>query len=106
NTRGSDTCGRLGGDEFLLVITHVPPAGIDLAVNRLREKFCELSFPFVGKSIKVTASFGAAGFQGKDPRDFRELLRKADEMLYAAKRNGRNCLRTLDLSECVRESSL
>jgi two-component system, cell cycle response regulator len=96
-TRDSDICGRLGGDEFLLVITHVKPENVEPTVNRFREEFAALAFPFIGQSLKVTASFGAAGFQGRENRDFRSLVRKADEMLYEAKRKGRNCVRVLTI---------
>jgi len=93
NVRGSDFCGRLSGDEFLLMITHVNAENIELTVNRVREKFAALSFPFAGHSLGVTASFGVAGYQGSDIQDFRILLREADQLLYEAKRKGRNCVR-------------
>lgn len=99
--RTSDICGRLGGDEFLMVITHVNQEGIALTLNRLREKFASRSFRFSGQNVKVTASFGAVGFQSKAPRDFRELLRKADQMLYEAKRKGRNRVQLFSLTEAV-----
>jgi len=99
--RNSDMCGRLGGDEFLWVVTHVNRESIELAVNRLRERFCSLQFPFKGEHIKVTASFGVAGFQGKEPQDFRSLLRQADQMLYEAKRAGRNSTKILYLNDPV-----
>lgn len=89
-TRESDICGRLGGDEFLLVITHVDEQQIELAINRFREQFAALSFPFQGKSIQVTASFGIAGTQGAQTAEFATLVRKADQQLYEAKRGGRN----------------
>ncbi len=92
-TRASDICGRLGGDEFLLVMTHVQSANIELTVNRLREQFAALSFPLQGQSIRVTASFGVAGTQDKELQEFGALLRKADQMLYEAKRAGRNQVR-------------
>jgi len=47
-------------------------------------------FPFDGQKIQVTASFGIAGFQGKNAPDFAKLLKQADAALYAAKRAGRN----------------
>jgi len=103
-TRSSDICGRLGGDEFLLVITHVSAEGIELTVNRIREKFAALSFPFAGKSVKVTTSFGGVGFQSKGVHDFGSLVRKADQMLYEAKRKGRNCVRVLYLNETALNS--
>jgi len=92
NTRASDISGRLGGDEFLLVVTHVDPEDVQ-AVNRFREQFAALSFPLAGQSVGVTASFGVAGFQGKNVQDFSALVRQADQMLYEAKRAGRNQVR-------------
>jgi len=93
NTRASDISGRLGGDEFLLVVTHVDPEDVQATVNRFREQFAALSFPLAGQSVGVTASFGVAGFQGKNVQDFSALVRQADQMLYEAKRAGRNQVR-------------
>jgi two-component system chemotaxis response regulator CheY len=93
NTRVSDCCGRMGGDEFLVVISHVEPENIEMTVNRFREQFAALSFPFHGQSVGVTASFGVAGFPGEELKEFHALVRKADEMLYEAKRAGRNLVR-------------
>jgi len=91
NTRASDICGRLGGDEFILVVTHVEPGNIAATINRFRESFSALSFPLHGQSVHVTASFGVAGLlTDHDGADFSALLQKADKMLYEAKRGGRN----------------
>jgi len=90
HTRASDLSGRMGGDEFLLVMTHVEKANIPLAVERLREKIASQKFSFGGESISVTASFGICGFQGKEPPEFSVLVRQADNALYGAKRSGRN----------------
>jgi two-component system chemotaxis response regulator CheY len=93
NTRSSDICGRLGGDEFLLVIAHAEAAGVEATVNRFREQFAALSFPLQGQSVSVTASFGLAGFSGSGLQEFTALVRKADQMLYEAKRAGKNLVR-------------
>ncbi len=90
NTRASDIGGRMGGDEFLAVLTHVPEDQIQLTVERLRARFASKKFIFAGKSISVTASFGACGFQGKQPPEFSSLVQQADKALYCAKRSGRN----------------
>ena len=92
-TRSSDICGRLGGDEFLMVMTHVESGHIEATVNRFREQFAALSFPFQGQSVNVTSSFGIAGSAGKETPEFGGLVRKADQMLYEAKRAGRNTVR-------------
>jgi diguanylate cyclase (GGDEF)-like protein len=90
HTRASDICGRMGGDEFLLVLTHVDDKNIGITVNRLREQFASKKFHLGGKSISVTASFGVTGHKGKEPPEFSELVRRADKALYDAKRAGRN----------------
>jgi two-component system, cell cycle response regulator len=92
-TRAADMCGRLGGDEFVQVITHVPNESIEETVDRFRRRFADLSFPLQGKSAQVTASFGVAGVACKELQEYTGLLRRADQMLYEAKRAGRNCVR-------------
>jgi len=89
-TRASDICGRMGGEEFVMVLTHVDHNGIFPTVDRLREQFASLVFRFGESSTSVTSSFGIAGFQGREIAEFAQLLRRADEALYAAKRAGRN----------------
>jgi len=89
-TRASDICGRMGGDEFLFVLTHVDEKHIRLTVERLREQFASKKFSFGGENISVTASFGVCGFKGKEPPEFSMLVGRADNALYCAKRAGRN----------------
>ena len=93
NTRAADMCGRLGGDEFILVLTYVHTEKIEKTVNRFRERFASLSFSWNGPSVQATASFGVAGVVCHEDQEYAELLRKADQMLYEAKRAGRNCVR-------------
>ncbi|MBZ5526442.1 MAG: diguanylate cyclase [Acidobacteriia bacterium] len=90
NTRSADICGRLGGDEFIHVITHVPRGGIVVVVENLRRQLEELEFTFGGELVKVTASFGIAGLDGRKTLKFGDLLVAADDALYAVKRSGRN----------------
>ncbi len=89
-TRASDICGRMGGDEFLLVLTHVDEKHIATTVDRLRGQFASRKFHLGGESVSVTASFGITGYQGKEPPEFSQLVRQADRALYEAKRAGRN----------------
>jgi diguanylate cyclase (GGDEF)-like protein len=93
HSRASDICGRLGGDEFLLVITHVEGENVEVTVNRFREQFAALSFPLQGQSVRVTASFGVTGVQTNEAKEFGMLVRQADQMLYEAKHAGRNLVR-------------
>ena len=90
NTRAADICGRLGGDEFVLALSHVSKEDISRTAERLREEFACEKFKFGGKSARVTASFGIAGFQEMGTPELRQLLDRADRALYAAKQAGRN----------------
>lgn len=90
NTRLSNICGRVGGEEFLQVLTHADERSVKLVVERVREQFEAEKFFFGGGHRNFTASFGATGFCGKAAPAFSELLSLADAALYRAKRLGRN----------------
>jgi diguanylate cyclase (GGDEF)-like protein len=90
HTRASDISGRMGGDEFLLVVSHVEEKYIRPTAERLRNQIALQKFCFSGKNCSVTASIGVCGFVGTEPPEFLKLVRQADKALYAAKRAGRN----------------
>ena len=90
NTRLSNISGRIGGEEFLQVLTHVDENDVKVVVERVRKQFEEERFSLAGATLRCTASFGAAGFCGRTAPSFDELLRRADAALYRAKRLGRN----------------
>jgi len=94
NTRRCDICGRMGGDEFVLLITHANEDGIQVAVERIRQQVEDLGFAFGGGDVGVTASFGIAGFDRNHPADFACVLAQADAALQSAKRRGRNRVET------------
>jgi len=96
NSRQSDICGRIGGEEFLLVLTHTTEENAKLVIDRVRAALETTQFNFDGNILKVTASFGLSGFVGIRAPDFNRLVLQADAALYAAKRHGRN---RLELSE-------
>jgi len=90
NTRASDICGRVGGEEFVIALTHVEHKDAGAVVERIRRTLEEKEFSFQGKIIRATASFGVAGFQGEKTVDFTSLVARADAALYSAKQKGRN----------------
>jgi diguanylate cyclase (GGDEF)-like protein len=90
NTRLSDISGRIGGEEFLLVLTHADEKNVTVVVDRIRTQLAEERFEWNGTAIKVTASFGAAGFSGRKAPEFNQLVKQADAALYRAKDLGRN----------------
>jgi diguanylate cyclase (GGDEF)-like protein len=89
NTRTSDICGRLGGDEFILVVTHVPVGHITNLAERLGATFTIEEFTFDGQNVQMTSSFGVGGFEHPEKPEFRHLLARADAALYEAKTDGR-----------------
>jgi len=89
-TRLSNICGRIGGEEFLQVLTHASESSVRIAIERVREQFEAERFFFGGANRNFTASFGAAGFCGKEAPSFSDVVSRADEALYRAKRLGRN----------------
>ncbi len=90
HTRQSDICARLGGEEFLVMLTHADKEGTRTAVERIRKQLESTIFAFGDSTTAVTASFGIAGFRGTKPPEWNALVACADTALYAAKHNGRN----------------
>jgi two-component system cell cycle response regulator len=90
NTRASDICGRVGGEEFLVGLTHVERKDVGGVIERIRRTLEEQEFSFQGKIIHATASFGVAGLHGEKLADFASLVARADAALYSAKQKGRN----------------
>jgi len=94
NTRKSDISGRVGGDEFLMLIAHANQAGVETVVERIREELEGHTFVFGSHKIRVTASFGIAGFRRGSSEGFDQIVARADVALYSAKRLGRNRVRS------------
>jgi len=90
NTRRSNICGRLGGEEFLLIITHVQKENVAIAIERIRKQFAAQTFTVERHTFSATASFGIAGIRATTCPDFSDLVARADAALYSAKRQGRN----------------
>ena len=87
--RSTDTVARLGGDEFTVIMESVPRPEV---AGTVAAKIVQaMSTPFVIEqlTISVTTSIGLAFFQGGST-SADALVKQADEMLYQAKRAGRN----------------
>jgi diguanylate cyclase (GGDEF)-like protein len=87
--RNVDYVARYGGEEFCCVL---PETGIQPAANvaeRFRDAVSQQDNNFDNNVIKVTISLGVAEFR-EDIESSSRLIKKADEALYRAKREGRN----------------
>ena len=86
NTRVSDICGHFGGDQFILVLTHVSTQNIQLVVNRLREKLAKHESTFDGATLPLFANFGIAGSAEGERLELNTLLQRAEAALLEARR--------------------
>jgi diguanylate cyclase (GGDEF)-like protein len=87
--RQTDLLARWGGEEFMILAANCGGQEADRLAEKLRRLINEAAFDEVGS---VTCSFGVAQFQDGDTAE--TLTSRADEALYAAKRAGRNCVRS------------
>ncbi len=90
NTRKCDIAGRIGGEEFLIILTHADRNGVQIAIERIREQWKAQRFPSVSRDLVVTASFGVAAYSSRQGQEFERLAAQADVALYSAKQLGRN----------------
>jgi len=89
NLRATDLAGRIGGEEFLLILPETDMDGALLLAERLRAATGEHLFDLAPESLRVTCSLGVAQRVPED-RDGGALLARADGALYTAKRGGRD----------------
>lgn len=87
--RQIDIFGRIGGEEFALVLPEVPMTEALSMAERLRATIGRTPFTIGAKKLSVTASFGVSERRAADTA-IEALLARADRALYAAKTAGRN----------------
>lgn len=87
--RRSDLIGRVGGEEFAMVLGNTDTAGGHLVATRLRQSIEQAVVEARHAHIKLTASFGVASFSSEDG-DLEDVIERADRALYLAKETGRN----------------
>ncbi|WP_432735365.1 diguanylate cyclase [Maridesulfovibrio sp. FT414] len=95
--RGVDVVGRIGGEEFAILL---PSTGIEdalMVAERLR-RACRRAMIYAGtERLQISASFGVSC--AVTDSDVKSLIRRADEALYRAKRNGRDRVEAFSVSE-------
>ena len=80
--------GRIGGEEFLAVILDEELKEMDKFCDKLRQSIKKNKVNFEGNSIKITSSGGVANTN--ESQNASDLVNKADERLYEAKKSGRD----------------
>ncbi len=88
--RSGDTVSRQGGDEFIIVLTEVTqPQDAALVAEKV---VASMAAPIrvAGRDLRVTTSIGIAVYPINGVDDVRDLMKKADTAMYAAKAAGRN----------------
>jgi diguanylate cyclase (GGDEF)-like protein/PAS domain S-box-containing protein len=88
NLRSTDTCGRWGGEEFLVILADTDTTNIHKVAEKLRTMLEYTSFIQGGNEIKITVSIGATLFMEGDT--LRSLVKRADALMYQSKQAGRN----------------
>ena len=88
--RGIDLACRYGGEEFVVVMPETDLAVATVVAERLRRRIASEPFPIQqgARSVEVTISIGIAGLGAAD--NAASVLKRADQALYRAKRDGRN----------------
>lgn len=87
--RESDTVARIGGDEFVLLLTNVEDVGAAWRVGEKIRHALEQPFPINGRAFVLSASLGVALYPEHGVSEL-ELAKAADVAMYVAKREGRN----------------
>jgi len=90
--RSSDTLGRWGGEEFLLVLPDTPLGTAIAVIQRMRSATADIELPISARGLTVSFSAGLAT-RTKSVQSLNEIISCADAALYETKHGGRNLLR-------------
>ena len=88
NLRGSDMLFRIGGEEFVILLSDTNLAGAELLAERIRSSIERHTLVFDMETIKVTASLGVSALMKDDAAN--AFIKRADAAMYKAKNTGRN----------------
>jgi two-component system cell cycle response regulator len=99
--RQSDILGRLGGEEFAILVPETPVGAAQSIAGRIRDacRNVKVTTP-AGDEVTCSCSIGISEVQDNDD-DIDDVLRRADAALYDAKRSGRDCWKSHDYAGAV-----
>ncbi len=87
--RKLDYFGRIGGEEFMLILPETDFSDSKYMAERIRENVSLLKIPLLDSEISITISLGISVYH-HNHKNFDAMVQKADSALYQAKENGRN----------------
>ncbi|MEX1201148.1 MAG: sensor domain-containing diguanylate cyclase [Methylophaga sp.] len=92
--RSTDVLSRYGGEEFVILLTDTDTAAAADIARRMREHIAAMHFIVShGRKVQITLSIGLATLNINSPLlTSKQLLKAADQAVYAAKISGRNCV--------------
>lgn len=93
SSRVVDLVSRYGGEEFVILLPETPLDSAALVAERLRMSIMEHPITTDAGPLRITISIGVAEATNKDT--LKSLIERADNALYEAKHEGRNCVRTI-----------
>ena len=96
NLRIADICGRYGGEEFVILMPETTSDSAAQSADRLRVWISEHPIMVENHHISLTISIGVAEIDPATDQHVDTLINRADEALYAAKRQGRNTVACAD----------
>jgi diguanylate cyclase (GGDEF)-like protein len=88
NLRGSDLCGRWGGEEFIVIVFEVDQAVLESVADKLRSLVETSVISAQGQDLHVTVSIGATLVTKDDTLE--TLIHRAVSLMYRSKSEGRN----------------
>ncbi|WP_292661909.1 diguanylate cyclase [Nitratifractor sp.] len=88
--RESDLLCRFGGEEFVILMPNTELDVAALLAERTRKEVEKLQVPYNGKTISMTVSIGVSQVDLENEETLDPVLKRADDALYIAKKQGRN----------------
>ena len=90
--RNGDITARYGGDEFIVLVVNTPAPCCFKIAERIRQAIAQKEIQVNGAAVKVTISVGFACYDPDQLPPLDRIIACADQAMYWAKQNGRNCV--------------
>jgi len=86
-----DVAARYGGEEFIILVPETSFERVSKTAEKLRRTINEWQWNISDNRISITTSIGVVMLEPNNITDCQDMVKKADEALYTAKKKGRNC---------------